>query len=303
MQDPLDSTRIHPEDRDLARKMATDALELDKEDVHGEHPSHVVALIIEDADNVKKLDELNLDDFASSLMESGGERKRHTLNVIRAELIKPFAEVRQPLRMPTEWEVLTTLSGETLRTLRVGLIVSVQVMRVKDNFAAVRLDSDIEGVINSQYAADQQPENLNTVLQKRQTVLGVIIDVRLDLPHDHFLVELSSRPTDVQAGDSQFRRVKHDQAWNHSQHERDKELQARKKRAEVNKTRRVIKHPNFHNFNSSQAEAYLDTQQRGDVVIRPSSKGNNHLAVTWKVDDKLHQHIGVSRFQALRSVN
>ena len=52
MQDPLDSTRIHPEDRDLARKMATDALELDKEDVHGEHPSHVVALIIEDADNV-----------------------------------------------------------------------------------------------------------------------------------------------------------------------------------------------------------------------------------------------------------
>jgi transcription elongation factor SPT6 len=69
-------------------------------------------------------------------------------------------------------------------------------------------------------------------------------------------------------------------------------MQARKKRAEVDKTRRVIKHPNFHNFNSSQAEAYLDKQQRGDVVIRPSSKGIDHLAVTWKVDDKLYQHIG-----------
>ena len=31
--DPLDNTRVHPEDYDLARKMALDALELDKEDV------------------------------------------------------------------------------------------------------------------------------------------------------------------------------------------------------------------------------------------------------------------------------
>jgi transcription elongation factor SPT6 len=37
--DPLDDTRIHPEDYELARKMATDALELDEEDVHDEHPS------------------------------------------------------------------------------------------------------------------------------------------------------------------------------------------------------------------------------------------------------------------------
>ncbi|KIY51703.1 hypothetical protein FISHEDRAFT_19730, partial [Fistulina hepatica ATCC 64428] len=59
------------------------------------------------------------------------------------------------------------------------------------------------------------------------------------------------------------------------------------------RTRRVIKHPNFHNFSSSQAEAFLAKQQRGDVVIRPSSKGVNHLAVTWKVDDQLYQHIDV----------
>jgi hypothetical protein len=37
-----------------------------------------------------------------------------------------------------------------------------------------------------------------------------------------------------------------------------------------------------------QAEAYLDKQQCGDVIIRPSSKGVDHLAVTWKVDEKLY---------------
>ncbi|KAI0065393.1 transcription elongation factor Spt6 [Artomyces pyxidatus] len=293
VQDPLDNTRIHPEDYDLARKMATDALELDEEDVHGEHPSHVVSLIMEDDDNVKKLDELNLDEFAISLMDSGGERKRHTLNVIRAELIKPFADVRRPLRQPSDWEVLTMLSGETERTLRVGLIVSVYVMWIRQSVVGVKLDSGIEGVINAHYLADQLPNRLDSVVKKGQTIPGVIIDVKLDLAHDNFFVELSSRPTDVQAGDSQFRRVKHDEAWNHSQWDRDKDMQERKKRAEVDKSRRVIKHPNFHNFNSSQAEAYLDKQERGDVVIRPSSKGLDHLAVTWKVDDKLYQHIDV----------
>lgn len=293
VQDPLDDTRIHPEDYDLARKMATDALELDEEDIHGEHPSHVVSLIMQDADNVRKLDELNLDDFAVSLMESGGERKRLTLQLIREELINPFAEKRKPMPSPTPWEVLTMLSGETQRTLRVGLIVAVMVVRFpKGNIVAVRLDSGIEGVIGSHYLTDNGTERAEDVVKRGQTIPGVIIHVITDLPNNKFLVELSSRPTDVAAGDSQFRRVKHDDAWNHSQWERDKEIQARKKRAEVDKTRRVIKHPNFHNFNSSQAETYLDKQQRGDVVIRPSSKGADHLAITWKVDDRLYQHIG-----------
>jgi transcription elongation factor SPT6 len=112
LQDPLDNTRIHPEDYDLARKMATDALELDEEDIHGELPSHVVSLIMDDDDNVKKLDELNLDEFAVNLMESerelesGRECKHHTLNLIRSELIRPFGDNRRPLPQPADWEVI-----------------------------------------------------------------------------------------------------------------------------------------------------------------------------------------------------
>ncbi|KZT26523.1 transcription elongation factor Spt6 [Neolentinus lepideus HHB14362 ss-1] len=293
MPDPLDNTRIHPEDYELARKMATDALELDEEDIQEESPSHVVSLIMQDDDSERKLDELNLDDFAVNMYESNKDRKRHTLNIIRKELVHPFAEQRSKFPLPSAWEVLTMLTGETPRTLRVGLIVSVLVLRPRTNFAAVRLDSGVEGMINQQYIADEGVDNTADVVSKGQTIPGVIIDVKLDLQEDQFFVELSSRPADVQGGDSQFRRVKHDDDWNLHQEERDKELQARKKRAEVDRTRRVIKHPNFHNFNASQAEAYLDKQQRGDVVIRPSSKGFNHLAVTWKVDDKLFQHIDV----------
>lgn len=294
--DPLDDTRIHPEDYELARKMATDALELDEEDVHDEHPSHVVSLIMNDDDNEKKLSELNLDEFAVSLHEANNDQKRHTLNVIRDELLHPFAEQRDKFPTLTAWDVLTMLSGETPRTLRVGLIVSALVLRIKPHTATIRLDSGIEGVINSSYLADQMPAQISDVLTKGQTVTGVVIDLKLNLAQDSFFVELSTRQADVSAGDSQFRRVFHDDAWNHQRADKDREFLARKKRAEVDRTRRVIKHPNFHNFNAAQAEAYLDKQQRGDVVIRPSSKGSDHLAVTWKVDDKLYQHIGAYLF-------
>ena len=57
--------------------------------------------------------------------------------------------------------------------------------------------------------------------------------------------------------------------------------------------RRVIDHPNFHNFNAIQAQNFLATQPRGSVVVRPSSRGMDHLAVTWKVDDGVYQHIDV----------
>ena len=292
VQDPLDDTRIHPEDYELARKMATDALELDEEDVHDEHPSHVVSLIMQDEDNEKKLNELNLDEFAVNMFEANEDRKRHTLNVIRAELLKPFSEQRATFPTLSNWDILTMLSGETPRTLRPGLIISVQVTRVKDNFVTVRLDSGIEGMINAQYLADHAPEKASDVVNKGQSLPGLVIQVKIDPAQDQFFVELSSRHADVAAGDTISRCVKHDDNWNHQQCDRDLDMQARKKRAEVDKTRRVIKHPNFHNFNSSQAEAYLDKQQRGDVVIRPSSKGIDHLAVTWRVDDKLYQHVG-----------
>ena len=102
------------------------------------------------------------------------------------------------------------------------------------------------------------------------------------LTNDEFVVELSSRSAELDMGEEQLRKVKPDEHWNDAQCKRDEELQQRKKRAEVDRTRRVIKHPNFHNFNPAQAEAFLEQHQTGDVVIRPSSKGANYLAVTWK---------------------
>ena len=186
------------------------------------------------------------------------------------------------------------LSGETQRTLRVGVIVSVLILTINRIYVVVRLDSGIEGIIDASYLSDtpgatSKPE---AVVFNGQTVPGVIIELKMDLAESSFNVELSSRPSDVQRGGAQLRRVNPDDSSNAAQANRGFDLTQRKKRAEVNRSRHVIKHPNFHNLNSSQAEAYLDTEQLGEMVIQPSSKGTDHLAVAWKVADELYQHIG-----------
>jgi transcription elongation factor SPT6 len=80
--------------------------------------------------------------------------------------------------------------------------------------------------------------------------------------------------------------------WDDRQETADKEL-LREKADVTGRTQRVIKHPNFRAFSKEQAEEYLGSQNRGDVVIRPSSRGLDHLAVTWKVSDGIFQHIDV----------
>lgn len=55
---------------------------------------------------------------------------------------------------------------------------------------------------------------------------------------------------------------------------------------------RVIKHPYFKPLDYRSAQQYLADKVPGSVVIRPSTKGNDHFSITWKVDDKHCQHIG-----------
>ena len=71
--------------------------------------------------------------------------------------------------------------------------------------------------------------------------------------------------------------------------EKDEEEKRReKKKRETGSTyiRRVIVHPAFQNISFKEAEKLLKDMDQGDTIIRPSSKGSDHLTVTWKVIQK-----------------
>lgn len=305
LPDVLDRTRIHPEDYRFARKMAADAMNLDEEDLEEEHPSNPCALLMDDPEAGRKLRELDIDSYAEVLWQKSGERKKLTLEQCTDELLRPFGEMRAPFKLPSQDEMLTILTGETPRTLDRESIVNVTISGVFPTHITVRLDCGVEGTINEQYliplepeeyaAMGQKPPRLRSLVKRDQTLKAQIIDI----DKDKLQVELTAKPAHLVAAENmrlQNVAVGVDaRYWNAERAEKDRRQAEFKKQAAKNRTNtsRFIRHPNFRNFKAGQAEEFLATQPRGAVIVRPSSKGSDHLAVTWKVDDGVYQHMDV----------
>jgi len=286
--DVLDSTRIHPEDYDLAKKMASDALELDEEDlVMVEGEGGVVKQLMDD--DPDKLNDLILEEYADQLAKVFNQLKRNTLEQIKDELQGPYEELRRDFEPLSPEQVFTMLTGETEESLHENMIVPVNIRRVGDRYTIAILDCGIEGNIAQGDMTDDPHMVGSQIFQPNQTVNAVI----LELDRSSFTARLSTRQSKI----DETRRLMRTQLtvnpdeWDDYAEERDKNHAAAKREAE-NKTTRVIKHPLFRSFNARQAEEYLAGMQRGDAVIRPSSLGPDHIAVTWKVAEGVYQHIG-----------
>ncbi|KAG4443481.1 Transcription elongation factor spt6 [Cadophora sp. M221] len=292
--DYLDNTRVHPEDYELGRKMAADALELDEEDVKAEvdegGAGAIVRKLIKD-DEQEKVNDLILEEYAEQLERNYNQRKRATLETIRAELQQPYEELRRNFSILSDSEVFTMLTGETQESLCEGMIVSVNIRVAKEDFIIAKLDSGIEGRVEQQEGSDLSDIPLNRLFSMGQTAQAKL----LELDRHNFSARLSLREQMLRIP---FRkRIDHDRgAWDTLQEDKDKE-ELREKDKATGRTQRVVNHPLFKPFNSTQAEEYLGSQAPGDAVVRPSSKGNDHLAVTWKVADGVYQHIDVLELQ------
>jgi transcription elongation factor SPT6 len=274
--------------------MAADALELDEEDVKAEvdegGPGAIVRKLIKD-DEQEKVNDLILEEYAEQLERNYNQRKRATLETIRAELQQPYEELRRNFALLSDDEVFTMLTGETRESLCEGMIVSVNIRVAKPDFIIAKLDSGIEGRVEAHEGSDIPDMPLNRTFSVGQTAQAKL----LELDRRNFSARLSLREELLRI--PYRKRVDHDPlSWDIVQEHKDKE-ELREKDKATGRTQRVVKHPLFKPFNSTQAEEYLGSQATGDAVIRPSSKGNDHLAVTWKVADGVYQHIDVLELQ------
>ena len=293
--DYLDNTRVHPEDYELGRKMAADALELDEEDVKVEvdegGPAAVVRKLVKD-DMQEKVNDLLLEKYAEQLEKNFNQRKRATLETIRAELQSPYEELRRNFAFLSTDDIFTMLTGETKESLVEGMTVAVTVRRIFHDHIDVKLDCGVEGAISDTefpngiggdrgldpwqaFSANQTLQAKILYLNRKQ--LSAQLSLREDTLKRPFRRDFEREPGE----------------WDVDQEISDRKDAQKEKEDVSGRAQRVIKHPLFRPFNSAQAEEYLGSQGRGDVVIRPSSKGLDHLAVTWKVSDNVYQHIDV----------
>ncbi|KAI8139092.1 SH2 domain-containing protein [Fennellomyces sp. T-0311] len=295
--DILDDTRIHPQEYDLARKMAGDALEIDEDEMDDyETKVMIVRRVVKEYPN--KLNDLILDDYAVVLKTQYNAPKRQILEHIKLELQGPYRDRRHRYARPSMDETFTMLTGETRDTLREGFIIPVKVQSLRGKVANCLLDSGLDGYIYIDSVSDDRVMNVGDVLEQGSTINAKV----LSIDKEKFAVTMSSKASDTKPnGDISIRRIPNDHYYDLQEEAREIERRRslRKKRT---KAQRVINHPLFHQFNYMEAEEYLTSRQRGDLVIRPSSRGADHIAITWKVDEGVYQHIDVVEIRKDTSV-
>jgi transcription elongation factor SPT6 len=267
---------------------------MDEEDVKAETdeggPSAVVRKMVRE-EKTDLVNDLALEDYAAEIERNFGQRKRATLETIRAELDNPYEEIRQIFALLTGDEQFMMLTGETKDSLYDGMVVPVTIRRTFPDHIEVKLECGIEGgVSESEFpegvgGGGQEPRHVfqsNQVVRARIVFLNrKVLTAQLSLRED-LIRKPERKRVDRGAGE-----------WDEAQEAADKKAAEKEKEVASGRPNRVVNHPLFFAFNTMQAEEYLGGKETGDLVIRPSSKGFDHLVVTWKVSNSAYQHLDV----------
>lgn len=90
-----------------------------------------------------------------------------------------------------------------------------------------------------------------------------------------------------------YPRQEKDRYYDHVGENKDKKAANESWKRKQTSDKITMVHPNFKDVNYQQTEGLLETMPQGEVILRPSSKGREHLTITWKVADGVNQHIDV----------
>ncbi|XP_053981515.1 transcription elongation factor SPT6-like [Hylaeus volcanicus] len=154
----------------------------------------------------------------------------------------------------------------------------------------LRLDNGVSGYIHVKNLSDKHVNNPEERVHVGQVIHCRIIKIEVD----RFSVECTSKSSDLADKNREWRPQK-DVHYDLEAEENDTKVEEETKKTQQRQTyvKRVIIHPSFHNISFAEVEKLMQTVKQGETIIRPSSKGSDHLTVTWKVTDKIHQHIDI----------
>ncbi|XP_050684543.1 transcription elongation factor SPT6 [Leptidea sinapis] len=154
----------------------------------------------------------------------------------------------------------------------------------------VRLDNGLSGYIHIKNLSDRHVTDPTERVRIGQTIHCRVLKIDVE----RFSVDCSSKSSDLLDKNNEWRPPKdpyYDQESEDKDIRKDKVAKQTKERAQY--VKRVIVHPSFHNISFAEAEKLMESMAQGEVIIRPSSKGSDHLTVTWKVAEGICQHIDV----------
>jgi transcription elongation factor SPT6 len=293
----LDTTRIHPEDYNLANKICKDALNA------GDETTGWAEEIMRTPDELEGID---LDKFSQLLEENFDSKKKHTLYEIKSELSNPFEDCRESYSDIDHDKLFDLLTGTTNETFYVGMIVKCRIIMKKDrNYnkgVSCQLEhSEIMGWIPTNMLADKFVEHPSEVVQPDETVLGRIMAIdktRFNVRISCKMEDLTSvylNKLDSEGNTSNDPHLQEFDSEFYLNPVLEEKLEEESQIKENLIFKRAIVHPRFQNINSKAAEEYLapDTVPVGYVFFRPSSRGYSHLSLSWKFAADVYVHIEI----------
>ncbi|KAG6967298.1 hypothetical protein JG687_00004348 [Phytophthora cactorum] len=330
---PLDDTRIHPESYYMAVKICGDANNNSTIDMYDpNHYSYAVEdtmyqsasairsrnappnTRLGDAEIQDVLSELDLSAYAGRLELQKKGPKLLTLEYIKRELRYPYFDKRAKYQVPKDEDLFFLLNGETRETLRVGMIVPATLLHMSgDDFVRVRLQSGMRSSLHRDrlpdYLMDVRPQGFPKGITVNAKILAIQADRegRYELQlgcNRRSLIDMSMcfyperfpRYTNGKLVENDsMERV--DRLVNEPPVEEDKTTFTQATSVTGTHTsrrkKRQIAHPLFRNINCQTAMQYLREQPVGEVVIRPSTLGTDHLTLTWKMLDGVYRHFDI----------
>lgn len=154
----------------------------------------------------------------------------------------------------------------------------------------IRLENGLNGFIHLKTLSDSEVKNPEQRVRPGQTIHCRITKIDVE----RFSVAATSKSSDLMDKNGEWRPPK-DPYYDAGAEENIFKAQeeAKKLKNRQSYTRRVIVHPSFKNISFKESEKLMTSMEQGEVIVRPSSKGTNHLTVTWKVGEGICQHVDV----------
>jgi len=155
----------------------------------------------------------------------------------------------------------------------------------------VQTPTSFAGEISEDNLTDDGVSHIDDIIKQGDIVQGRILEV----DKKTMKVKLTIRPMDVlDTRRSTLKSAKMDPYYDEEAHQKDidDEVSARRKKAQKRRSR-FFAHESFREFTHLQAEQHLSNAQVGDYVLRPSSRGDEYIAVTVKMGPDLFLHLQI----------
>lgn len=314
MFDPLDDSRIHPENYNVAVKIADEALRDENGDMRVDIPieeggvsnsSRFIACVL---DNTEGLGLLDLEKYANHLEKLGRGRLYETIKMVATEFQAPFKDRRVAISTPEARAEFYIAMGADPYRLRIGAEVTATNCIVNRNETGIScmLPHRVRGFITRQDFGEPDTPIENGMLRKTVSTGSELHCRILSFTYETFEARLTSRPSLLK--DPSLIELYKPVYDKNSDYVVDYPSELRRRGVDVSRSSRgrnalasparvretrlklrggdVCEHENFHaDANSGLAEELLRNAAPGEFIIRPSGTEIDCFVFTAKFAD------------------